>query len=182
MRAEQDIAPRAHISRADCKADRPLQLAEREAEVEPDGMADNLGREAIPGVAGASGCRHPTRLPTPACRRNRGKPAKLTVPRREMFGDEEQLLGLFAVSPAIPRSILGSGQPIQLHRASPMTSSRSRPFSHGSASVNKVTHCRQEQGIRVMSVPQNIRSGPNASKQRCEVGSLANLTRLTIER
>src|ERR1700745_2651198 len=28
---------------------------EREAEVEPDGMADDLGREAIPGVAGANG-------------------------------------------------------------------------------------------------------------------------------
>ena len=46
---------------------------EREAEVEPDGMADDLGREAIPGVAGASGRRHPTRLLTPACRRKHGK-------------------------------------------------------------------------------------------------------------
>ena len=42
-----------------------------------------------------------------------------------------------------------------------MTSSRSRPRSHGSSSVNTVTHWRQEQGIRVMSVPQNIRSAPN---------------------
>jgi len=62
------------------------------------------------------------------------------------------------------------GQPSQLHTASPMTSSRSPPFNHGSSSVNRVTHCRQEHCIRVMSVPQNIRSGPNASKQRCRCG------------
>src|SRR5438045_8280813 len=48
-----------------------------------------------------------------------------------------------------------SGQPTQLHRASPMTSSRSRPLSQGSSSVNTVTHCRQEHGIRVMSVPEH---------------------------
>jgi|SRR6516164_4355872 hypothetical protein len=53
--------------------DAPRGQPEREAEVEPDGMADDLGRELIPGVAGASGCRHPTRLLTPACRRKRGK-------------------------------------------------------------------------------------------------------------
>jgi hypothetical protein len=64
----------------------------------------------------------------------------------------------------------GSGQPIQLHKASPMTSSRSRPVSHGISCVNKVTHCRQEQGMRVMSVLQNIHSGPKASKQRCRCG------------
>src|SRR3984893_6143450 len=50
------------------------------------------------------------------------------------------------------RAPAARGQPIQLHKASPMTRSRSRPFSHGSSSVNKVTHCRQEQGIRGMSV------------------------------
>jgi hypothetical protein len=44
-----------------------------------------------------------------------------------------------------------------------MTSSRSRPESHGSSSVNMVTHCRHGHGIRVMSVPQNIRAGPKAS-------------------
>ena len=43
------------------------------------------------------------------------------------------------------------------------TRSWSRPDSHGSSSVNMDTHCRHEHGIRVMSVPQNIRSGPNAS-------------------
>jgi hypothetical protein len=44
----------------------------------------------------------------------------------------------------------------------PMTSSRSQPFSHGNSLVSKVTHCRYGQGIRVMSVPQNTRSGPKA--------------------
>jgi hypothetical protein len=44
-----------------------------------------------------------------------------------------------------------------------MTSSLSRDGSHGSSSVNRVPHCRQEHGMRVMSVPQNIRSGPKAS-------------------
>src|SRR3989442_26756 len=48
--------------------------------------------------------------------------------------------------------------------APPLTRSRSRPRSHGSSSVNIVTHCRYEHGMRVMSVPQNERSGPNASK------------------
>jgi hypothetical protein len=36
-------------------------------------MADDLGREPIPGVARASGCPHPTRLLTPICSRKRGK-------------------------------------------------------------------------------------------------------------
>jgi hypothetical protein len=58
------------------------------------------------------------------------------------------------------RASAGRGQPIQLHRASPITRSSSRPLSHGNSSVNRVTHCRQEQGIRVMSVPQNV---PTAS-------------------
>jgi hypothetical protein len=43
-------------------------------------MADDLGREAIPGVAGASGCRHPTPLLTPACRRKRGKARQVDDP------------------------------------------------------------------------------------------------------
>ena len=45
-----------------------------------------------------------------------------------------------------------------------MTSSLSRPCSHGNSSVNIVTHCRYEHGIRVMSVPQKERCGPNTSK------------------
>jgi len=36
--------------------------AEREAEGEPDGVADDLGRKLVAGVAGAGRCRHPTRL------------------------------------------------------------------------------------------------------------------------
>ncbi len=44
-----------------------------------------------------------------------------------------------------------------------MISSLSFADSHGSSSVNIVTHCLHAIGMRVMSVPQNIRSGPNAS-------------------
>ena len=44
-----------------------------------------------------------------------------------------------------------------------MISSLSFAVSHGSSSVNMLTHCFHGHGIRVMSVPQNIRSGPNAS-------------------
>src|SRR5271170_6555959 len=36
-------------------------------------MADDLGWEPIPGVAGASRCPHPTRLLTPICSRKRGE-------------------------------------------------------------------------------------------------------------
>src|SRR5687768_6454632 len=53
--------------------------AEREAEVEPDHVADDLGREAVAGVAGAGGRRHPARLSVLTPSR---KPAgsNLTVP------------------------------------------------------------------------------------------------------
>ena len=44
-----------------------------------------------------------------------------------------------------------------------MTSSLSRSLSQGTYSVNIVTHSRQQHGILVKSVPQNMRSGPNAS-------------------
>ena len=37
--------------------------AEREAEIQPDGVADDLGREAVAGIAGANGRRHPVWLP-----------------------------------------------------------------------------------------------------------------------
>ena|SRR5438309_1622091 len=47
--------------------------------------------------------------------------------------------------------------------ARPMISSLSRAANHGSSSVNIVTHCRHEHGMRVMSVPQNIRAGPKVS-------------------
>src|SRR5215831_10211704 len=45
---------------------------ERKAEISPHGVPDDLGWEPIPGVAGASGCPHPTRLPTPICSRKCG--------------------------------------------------------------------------------------------------------------
>jgi hypothetical protein len=41
---------------------------------------------------------------------------------------------------------------VNLHWASPMTKSRSRPFSHGNSSVNKVTHCRQASALAVPPV------------------------------
>jgi len=40
-----------------------------------------------------------------------------------------------------------------------MTSSWSRPDSHGISSVNMVTHCRHVHGMRVMSVPQRLEEG-----------------------
>jgi hypothetical protein len=46
---------------------------ERKAEIQPHGMADDLGREPIPGIAGARRCPHPTRLLTPICSRKRDK-------------------------------------------------------------------------------------------------------------
>ena len=52
---------------------------ERETEIQPDGMADDLGQEPIPGIAGASRCPHPTRLLALICRRKR-MPPRLTVP------------------------------------------------------------------------------------------------------
>ena len=91
--------------------------------------------------------------------------AALFLPTVGQIAERHPALKLIVDHMAVPPG--GKGQPTQLHRASPMTRSRSRPFSQGSSSVNTVTHCRQEHGIRVMSVPQNIRSGPNASKQRC---------------
>jgi hypothetical protein len=53
----------------------------RQQPKQPDAVADDLGREPIPSVAGASGCRHLTRLLTPVRQRKReSPPAKLTVP------------------------------------------------------------------------------------------------------
>jgi hypothetical protein len=37
---------------------------EREPEIQPDRVADDLGREPIAGIAGATSCRHPNRLLT----------------------------------------------------------------------------------------------------------------------
>ncbi len=57
----------------------------------------------------------------------------------------------------------GSFQESHAQRARPMISSLSLDESHGSSSVNSVTHCFHGHGMRVMSVPQNMRSGPKAS-------------------
>src|ERR1700745_4260892 len=51
----------------------PHAAPERKPEIEPHGVANDLGWEPIPGVAGASGCPHPTQLPIPIRLRNRGK-------------------------------------------------------------------------------------------------------------
>ena len=53
--------------------------------------------------------------------------------------------------------------PHHLQIDSPITSGLSASLSQGSCSVNIVTHSRQLHGILDISVPQNIRSGPNVS-------------------
>ena len=62
-----------------------------------------------------------------------------------------------------PAAPTGRFQPIQSHSARPMTRFLSAADRNGSSSVNNVTHWRHEHGMRVMSVPQNIRRGPKAS-------------------
>src|SRR5215472_8109644 len=56
---------------------------EREAKIQPHGMADDLGGEPIPGVAGASAYRHPTRLLTPIVRASAADSTKFTVPTKD---------------------------------------------------------------------------------------------------
>ena len=68
-----------------------------------------------------------------------------------------------AFAHAVAKRYSGSFQPIQSHSARPITSVWSAAFNQDSSSVNSVTHCRHEHGIRVMSVPQNMRRGPKAS-------------------
>src|SRR6516162_11044135 len=58
---------------------------EREAEIQPHGMTDDLDREPVPGVASASRCRHPIRLLTPIRRRKYPGSTKLTVPTNGFF-------------------------------------------------------------------------------------------------
>jgi hypothetical protein len=43
-----------------------MPQAQGEAEIEPDRVADDLGREAVAGIAGTRRCRHPARLRDPA--------------------------------------------------------------------------------------------------------------------
>src|SRR6516225_1876067 len=77
-----------HGFMADNDAAGGLQLlhhakSEREAEIQPHGMTDDLDREPVPGVASASKCRHPIRLLTPIRRRKYPGSTKLTVPKTE---------------------------------------------------------------------------------------------------
>lgn len=74
-----------------------------------------------------------------------------------------QTLGLYRHGCSLKPATRYNFHPIKLHSARPITNSRSLPLSHGISSVYIVTHCFQVQGMRVMSVPQNMRSGPKAS-------------------
>src|SRR5437879_10006886 len=107
-----------------------------------------------------------------------GSPLRLACPSEERLGDRddwhagcrersyllEKVATMLVHADLLVHAAAGRFQPSQSTIAPPITRSRSRPFSHGSSSVNIVTHCRYEHGMRVMSVPQNERSGPNASK------------------
>lgn len=86
-------------------------------------------------------------------------------PRGVNVGGQRGLVGLQELAQLVgSHGVLSYRfQPSQSHTARPITSSRSRPFSQGSSSVNSVTHWRHEHGMRVMSVPQNQRAGPKAS-------------------
>src|SRR5215213_109842 len=46
-----------------------MPQAQRKPKIEPNGMADDLSREAVAGVAGDGRCRHPVRLRDPICPR-----------------------------------------------------------------------------------------------------------------
>jgi TolB-like protein/tetratricopeptide (TPR) repeat protein len=54
-------------------------------------MADDLGREPIPGVPGARGCPHPTRLLTPICSRKRGRARQVDGAGADEEGTHERL-------------------------------------------------------------------------------------------
>src|SRR5260370_15077950 len=77
--------PLPHGFVADHDAARGQQLLhhaqpERKAEIQPHGMADDLGWKPMALVAGASGGRHSTRLSAPVSQRNPEGHVKLTVP------------------------------------------------------------------------------------------------------
>ncbi len=74
--------------------------AERETEVEPDGVADDLGRrEAVAGVGGLGRRRHVGPVPHPWPARNLPR-ANLTMPRRarELLSLEEPRAAIGAVA------------------------------------------------------------------------------------
>ena len=86
------------------------------------------------------------------------------------FSTSLAIAGIAQDKPALPVTndprYAGSFQSSQVQSARPMMSSLSFADSHGSSSVDIVTHWCHETGMRVMSVPQNIRRGPKASKTR----------------
>ncbi len=76
-------------------------------------------------------------------------PARHVAARRHLCLDQLSAAGRQleaglsgAAPPPPPAAHAGRFQPSQSPIASPITSSRSRPSSHGSSSVNIVTHCR----------------------------------------
>src|SRR5689334_25075001 len=58
---------------------------ERKAEIQPHGVADDLGGKPMALVAGVSGGRHSTRLPSPVRQRNPAGYIKLAVPLRQLL-------------------------------------------------------------------------------------------------
>jgi len=65
-----------------------------ETEIQPHGVADDLGGKSMALVAGASGGRHSTRLPISVSQRNPAGHAKLTVPLRLRGTSDEPALDL----------------------------------------------------------------------------------------
>ena len=108
---------------------------------------------AIPTIRNFSSSRHPA-MPRISSRRTGRCSSSSPGARGSRFASSSRA----AYFPA------GTFQPMKSQSALPITSSRSLPLSHGSSSVNIVTHCFHVHGMRVMSVPQNMRCGPNASK------------------
>src|SRR3954447_4523161 len=65
--------------------------AQRKAEIEPDGVADDLARKAVAGIGGLGGGCHAGHLPVPTLS---AKPRlKLTVPTRERGAPRSSWLG-----------------------------------------------------------------------------------------
>src|SRR5437016_12806095 len=93
-----------------------------------------------------------------------GSPLRLACPSEERLGDRddwhagcrershllEKVATMLVHADLLVHAAAERFQPSQSTIAPPITRSRSRPFSHGSSSVNIVTHCRYEHGMRVM--------------------------------
>jgi hypothetical protein len=146
------------------------------------GLSSSPGRSSVHPMRSSRGRRIRRRSSPPT--RKPHHPAEARSPRKRQ-GEVVPLRRLRGGAGSCRRSATGSGalwpddarrdsmagfvvpahrfHPSQSQTARPITSSRSRPRSQGSSSVNSVTHWRHEQGMRVMSVPQNQRVGPKAS-------------------